>query len=78
MCTCPDLDEGNKFIAMLREGKSSGADGLHPEVVKRGDRRLFELLYTIIKDVWKNLEVLVDRKDAQLDTIFIKENMRLR
>ena len=42
MCKCPDLDKENKVISLLCDGKSPGADRLHPKVITKGDRRLFE------------------------------------
>ena len=59
---------------MLCDGKSPGTDALHPKVIKRGGRRLAEILYTIIKEALENLEVLADWKDAQLVTTFKKGN----
>ena len=70
MCKCPDLYEVSKVISMHCDGKSPGIDRLHPEVVKKGDRRLVEVLCTIIKDAWENLEVSADWKDVQIVTIF--------
>ena len=49
MCKCPDLDEMNKVISILRDGKSPVADGLHAEDIKSRGRRFVKLLYTIIK-----------------------------
>ena len=72
MYKCPDQEEMNKVISML--GKPPGAGKLHPEVIKRGSRKLVEVLNTVIKDAWENLEVLAGRKDAQLLTIFNKED----
>ena len=56
---------------MLCDGKSPCVDRLHPEVIMRGGR-FVKVLYTIIKDSWKNLEVPADWKDAQLAIIFKK------
>ena len=73
MCKYPDLNEVSKVISMLCNGKSLGADGLHPEFIKRGGRKLVKVLHTIIRYAWKNLEVSADWKDAQLVTIFKKK-----
>ena len=43
MCKCPYLDEVSKVISMLCDGKSPGADILHPKVIKRGGRRLVKV-----------------------------------
>ena len=45
---------------MLDDRKFPGADELHPEVIKRGDKRLVEVHYAIIRDAFENLEVLAD------------------
>ena len=74
MSKCPDLDDVSKIISVLHDEKFSGAYRLHPEVIKRGGRRLVEVLYIIIKDAWENLEVPACWKDAKLVTIFKKEN----
>ena len=63
--SCRDLDDVNKVISILRDGKSTGADRLPPEIIKRGDKRLNEVLYIIIKDEWENFEVLANWKDTQ-------------
>ena len=60
----------SKVISMLRDGKSPDADELHPEVIKRGNMRLVEVLYIIIKDAPENIEVSADWKYVQLVTIF--------
>ena len=38
MCKCPDLDEVSDIISMLCDGKFSDANGLHPEVIKKGGK----------------------------------------
>ena len=50
----------SKIISMLCDEKSPGTNGLNLEVIKRRYRRLDEVLYTIIKDAWKNLEFPAD------------------
>ena len=75
MCKCPDVDKERK-ISMPRNRKSPDTDGLHPEVIKRGNKRLVEILYTIIKDAWENLEVPADLKGAELVTILKKGDRR--
>ena len=71
MCIFPDLHEVSKVISMTCDGKFPGTDRLHPEVIKRGGWRSVEVLSTIIKDVWENLEVTADCL-----TIFKKRDRR--
>ena len=78
MCKCPDLDEVSKVISMLCDGKSPSADGQHPEVIKRGGRKLVEVIYITIKDASENIEVTADWKDTQLVTTFKKRDRRDR
>ena len=54
-----------KGVRLFRYGRSPGTDELHLEVINRGNRQLVEVLYTIIKDAWENLEVPVNWEDAQ-------------
>jgi len=44
---CPSLSEVNDAIGMLCEGKSPGADGIHPEIIRRGGNRLAVVLHDI-------------------------------
>ena len=62
MCKCQDVYEERKFISMLHNGKS-----LNQKVTKGENRS-----HVIIKDAWKNLKVSLDRKDAEVVTIFKK------
>ena len=59
---------------MLCDGKSPGVDGLLPEVIKRGGKKLVEVLYTIMKDAWENIEISADWKVVQPVTIPKKRN----
>ena len=70
MCKRPDLNEVKLY--MFHDGKSSGTDRLHPEVIESGGRRLVEIFNTIIKAAWENIEIPADWKDVQLVTIFKK------
>ena len=54
----------------------SCTNGLRHEVIKRGDRRLVDIISTVIRDAWENLKVSVDWKDAQL-FIFKKRHRQL-
>ena len=76
MCKYPDLDKLSSVISLPRKGKSSGADGQHLEVFRRSGGKLVEGVYPIIKGAWENLEVSADWNDAQLVTIFKKEDRR--
>ena len=76
ICECPDLDQVGKVISIVCDGKSPGANGLNPEVMKSGSRRLVELLFIFVRGAWENVEVSVDWKDAHPVTIFKKENRR--
>ena len=64
MCKCLDLDKVSEVISMLRDVKSPGADGLNPEVIKKGGMKFVEVRYTNIKNTWENLEVPADWKGA--------------
>ena len=73
----PDLDEVNNAISMLSNGKSPGADGIHPEIIKFGGTLLVQHLHEIIVDSWKSGQPPQDWKDAQLITLFKKGDRRL-
>ena len=66
MWKCPDLDEVSKVISMFHDRNSPSSDGLHPELIKKGGKRLVKVLDTIIRDARENLEVSAGWKDAQL------------
>ena len=74
---CLSIGEVENAIDMLCEGKSHGPDGIHPEIVKRGGRKLVEVLYDIIKEAWNECDVPQDWKDAQMITIFKKGNRKV-
>ena len=59
-----NLDKAWKVISLLRDRKSPSADELHPKVIKKRGRRFVEVLYTIIKEAWENLEIHTNWKDA--------------
>jgi len=74
---CPSLSEVKDAIGTLCEGKSPGADGLHPEIIKRGGNKLAEVLHNIITEAWNQSEVSQDWKDALLITIFKKGDRKI-
>jgi len=41
---CPSLSEVKDAIGMLCEGKSPGANGLHPRIIRRGGNRLHRIV----------------------------------
>ena len=43
-------------LSLFRSGWCPGADGLPLKAIKRGGYRLVNVLYTITKDTWENLE----------------------
>jgi len=47
---CPSLSEVKDAIGMLCEGKSSGADEIQPEIIRRGGNRLAVVLHDIITE----------------------------
>jgi hypothetical protein len=77
MNECPDIDEVNKAVLMLKEGKAPGSDGIHPEIIRKGGSCLLTALHDIITEAWKSATVPQDWKDAQLVTIFKKGDRRL-
>lgn len=77
MDECPEIDEVRRAVEMLSEGKSPGADGIHPEVIKKGGPKLLSALHEIIQDAWKTAVVPQDWKDAQLVTIFKKGDRKV-
>jgi len=74
---CPSLSEVKDAIGMRCEGKSPGADGLHPEIIRRGGNRLAEVLHDIITEAWNQSEVPQDWKDALLINIFKKGDRKI-
>lgn len=77
MDEAPEIEEVRKAVGMLSDGKSPGADGIHPEIIKSGGERVLQALTNIIKKAWKENEVPQDWKDAQLVTIFKKGDRRI-
>ena len=76
MDDCPDMMELCEVIDSLSNGKSPGADGIHPEVIKRGGQTLLEKLYEIKCDIWQTGLPPQDWKDAQLITLYKKGDRR--
>ena len=77
MDDAPDAEEVRKAVEILADGKSPGADGIHPEIIKRGGPKLLETLTIIIRKAWEEGKVPQDWKDAQLVTIFKKGDRRV-
>ena len=77
MDACPNIEEVSKAISMLSDGKSPGADGIHPELLKCGGHLLEQHLHEIIVDAWNTKNPPQAWKDAQLVTLFKKGDRRL-
>lgn len=77
MDECPDQNEVITANGTLCDGKSPGADGLHPEVIKRGGSKLVKVPYSMIEGAWTNMEIPSGWNDAQLVTIFKKGDRRI-
>lgn len=50
----PDINEVIQATPILKEGKSPGADGIYPEIIKGGGPELLRALYYIIIEAWKH------------------------
>lgn len=59
----PDINKVMQEIQMLKEGKSLGADGIHPEIIKRGNPELLRTQYDILIEAWKTAIVPQGWKD---------------
>ena len=77
MDAVPEVDEIREAVEMLRDGKSPGSDGIHPEIIKNGGSKLLCALHEIVQEAWRTAEVPQDWKDGQLVTIFKKGDRQL-
>ncbi|CAI2737188.1 unnamed protein product, partial [Dicrocoelium dendriticum] len=60
----PRLDETQRALAQLRNGKCAGGDGIPPEVLKHGGPALLTALHHLVQRVWIEEEVPSELKDA--------------
>ncbi|CAH8591003.1 unnamed protein product [Dicrocoelium dendriticum] len=61
----PTLDETQRALAQLRNGKCARADGIPPEVLKHGGPAWLTALHHLVQRVWINVEeVPPELKDA--------------
>ncbi|CAH8572038.1 unnamed protein product [Dicrocoelium dendriticum] len=60
----PTLDETQRALAQLRNGKCPGGDGIPPEVLKHGGPALLTALHHLVQRMWIEEEVPPELKDA--------------
>ena len=68
----PDLGEIEKAISQLSDGKAPGVDMIPGEIFKHGGLLLKETLWKLILDVWREVEIPSDWRNASMITIFKK------
>jgi hypothetical protein len=49
----PNIEEVRETIKELRNNKAPGGDNICAEMVKYGGDKLIQLIYELIKDVWR-------------------------
>jgi len=49
----PNIEEVREVIKELRNNKVPGGDNICAEIVKYGGDKLIQLIYELIKDVWR-------------------------
>ena len=70
----PTMDEMVRAIKGLNDGKAPGGDGIPAEVWKYGGANLSNRLHRWIIKVWDEGNVPLARKDANIVTIYKKED----
>ena len=66
----PTVEELSKAIDCLSTGKAPGADGIPPEVIKRGREALIEDLHELLCLCWREGSVPQDMRDAKIVTLY--------
>ena len=65
----PTIEELDKAIDALSNGKAPGSDGIPPEVIKSGKSALLEPLHELLCLCWKEGAVPQDMRDATIITL---------
>ena len=66
LVTLPTMEEVLMSIKQLTSGKAPGADGIPPDIFKRGGTAIAEELLKLFTQIWEEGEVPQDFRDADL------------
>ena len=66
----PTIEELDKAIDALSNGKAPSSNGIPPEVIKSGKSALFEPLHDLLCLCWKERAVPQDMRDATIITLY--------
>ena len=76
LAAVPTLDEINKAISSLSNGKAPGSDGIPAEVFSSGGPALTSKLLELFQLMWKNEELPQEYKDAAITHLYKNKGNR--
>ena len=72
----PTVEELSKAMYSLASGKTSGSDGIPPDLIKHCKTTLLQPLHEILCQCWKEGAVQQDMRDAKVVTLYKNKGER--
>ena len=67
------IEDVKKEIRNLKNDKTAGTDGIHPELIKQGGNKLLNRLYELVRQIWEEKRIPEEWKETIIVPVLKRE-----